>query len=63
MSNNPILPVIPGDDETARAAAVGEPPTTEVDGDRKLDPDANDDLIDSADADRVATGADESTSS
>jgi len=34
-------------------------PTTEVDGDEVLDPDANDDLIDSADADRLAAGEDD----
>lgn len=50
MSNNP--PIYPAgafdgnDDEAA---------TREVDGDEVLDTDANDDLIDSADADRLAT--------
>ncbi|GAA4190344.1 hypothetical protein GCM10022219_07570 [Microbacterium oryzae] len=34
-------------------------PTTETDGETVLDPDANDDLVDSADADRLAAGDDD----
>ena len=53
MSNNtPILPV-PGDDD------ADDPVTKEVDGEQTLDPDADDDLIDSADADRLAVHADD----
>jgi hypothetical protein len=33
--------------------------TTEVNGEHRLDPDANDDLIDSADADRLAAETDD----
>jgi len=53
MSNNtPILPV-PGDDD------ADDPVTKEVDGEQTLDPDADDDLVDSADADRLAVQADD----
>lgn len=49
MTNtSPILP-LPEDDEGA-----GDTPTVDDDGEQKLDPDAADDLIDSADADRLA---------
>lgn len=50
MTNNnfaPIPPLVPGDDNLDEA-------TIERDGEVALDPDANDDLVDSADADRLA---------
>lgn len=57
MSNAAPVPPLPplGDDERPADPTVTEDDvTTEVDGERKLDPDANDDLIDSAEADRIA---------
>ncbi len=57
MSNYPVLPPIgplDDDDETTQPLA-----TREVDDERILDPDADDDLIDSAEADRLATTADD----
>jgi hypothetical protein len=58
MTNlNPLPPAVPGDDE----AGADLDPTREVDGDDVLDEDANDDLIDSADADALATQPDEGT--
>ncbi|MFF1541820.1 hypothetical protein ACFVWL_17235 [Microbacterium sp. NPDC058269] len=55
MSNPVIPPVppIPHDDDPAGV------PTRDVDGDRVLDADVDDALVDSAEADRVAAGADE----
>jgi len=48
MSNlNSSIPPLPADDEN-------EPDTVEVDGEQVLDPDANEDDVDSAAADRVA---------
>lgn len=49
--SNPSIPAAPleGDDDYDAA-------TTEVDGETRLDPDADEDLIDSADADRLASG-------
>ncbi|MEU4015544.1 hypothetical protein AB0E56_09775 [Microbacterium sp. NPDC028030] len=53
--SNPIIPPVPpvpaGDDDDV--------PTREVDGERVLDQDVDDALIDSAEADRVAAGDDE----
>lgn len=53
--SNPIIPPIPpvphGDDEDV--------PTREVDGEQRLDEDIDDSLVDSAEADRVASGADQ----
>jgi len=51
MSNPavPFPPPLPRKDDGAQ-----EVPTTEVDGETTLDPDANDELIDSAEADRIA---------
>jgi len=54
MSNNPFS--VPGRDDGTLDPAD---PTKKIDGERVLDPDANDDLVDSAEADRVAAGADE----
>ena len=51
MTNNnfaPIPPLVPRDDDDL------EQPTIERDGEVVLDPDVDDDLIDSADADRLA---------
>ena len=53
--SNPIIPPVPPilhDDEA-------DIPTKDVDGERVLDPDADDALIDSAEADRIAAEADE----
>ncbi|AZS40286.1 MULTISPECIES: hypothetical protein [Microbacterium] len=53
--SNPIIPPLPPilhDDEA-------DVPTKDVDGERVLDPDADDALVDSAEADRIAAGADE----
>ncbi|MFJ4175904.1 hypothetical protein [Microbacterium sp. NPDC089696] len=54
MSNPPIPPIPPldGDDDDL------DPAIREVDGERELDPDANPDRIDSADADRLAAEGD-----
>lgn len=56
--SSPAPPFVPsaddGDDDDAVEVAV---PTVDDDGERVLDPDANDDLVDSARADRVAAGA------
>lgn len=49
----PPLPPVDGDDDAA-TDAQGDDVTVDVDGTSVLDPDANDDLIDSADADRIA---------
>jgi len=54
MTNNnfaPIPPLVPADDDLEQA-------TIERDDEVALDPDVNDDLVDSADADRLAAGAD-----
>lgn len=58
MSNmTPIVPLPEGPgDETAENTA-----TREEDGKRKLDPDAADDLIESADADRIAAETGDAT--
>jgi len=53
MTNNPPFPPLAGDDDES-AEITGDDATVEVDGERTLDPDANDDLIDSAEADRIA---------
>jgi hypothetical protein len=53
--SNPIIPPLPPilhDDEA-------DVPTKDVDGERVLDPDADDALVDSAEADRIAAGTDE----
>lgn len=53
--SNPIIPPLPPilhDDEA-------DVPTKDVDGERVLDPDADDALVDSAEADRIAAEADE----
>jgi hypothetical protein len=54
--SNPIIPPVPPVPHDADADDV---PTRDVDGERVLDPDVDDDLVDSAEADRVAAGADE----
>jgi hypothetical protein len=54
--SNPIIPPvppIPHDDDPAGA------PTRDVEGEDALDPDIDDALVDSAEADRIAAGADE----
>jgi len=50
----PILPLPEDDDETTTDGV----PTREVDGEQTIDPDADDSQINSADADRVASGDD-----
>ncbi|MFJ6531115.1 hypothetical protein [Microbacterium sp. NPDC091662] len=54
--SNPIIPPVPPIPHDDDPGAV---PTREVDGERVLDPDVDDALIDSAEADRVAAGAEE----
>lgn len=49
MSNPNIVPIPLPDDERK------DPATMDVDGETVLDPDANDALVDSAEADRVAS--------
>jgi len=53
ISNNvPIVPPVPGlSDDVADAAVV------EQDGEKRLDPDVNPELVDSAEADRLAAEA------
>lgn len=62
MSNQPIpapMP-LPGDHaHDGEHADAGLDATREVDGKEVLDPDANDDLVDSATADVIASGADD----
>lgn len=54
MTNLPLPPYIPiPDDEISE----GEP-VVDVDGRDEIDPDANEDLIDSAEADRLAAEGD-----
>lgn len=58
MTSNPTPPIVPG-----RADPFDRDPDEGVieDEDRRvLDPDIDDDLIDSAEADRIAAGGDES---
>lgn len=52
MSNTPFPPIIPGGDAESDGGADA---TREVDGGEVLDTDANDELIDSADADALAS--------
>ena len=54
--SNPIIPPVPPVPHDEDPAGV---PTREVDGEHVLDPDVDDALVDSAEADRVAAGADE----
>lgn len=62
MSNPPINPIPLPDDDRAVAEGLDQPGTDprliEQDGERVLDPDLDDEAIDSADADRIASGAD-----
>jgi len=60
--SNPLIPPVPLPDDDRTDAAEGadptlDPATVEHDGDRAVDPDADPDLIDSAEADRLASGA------
>ena len=59
--SNLIPPIIPlPDDETPDEEPFDDDlVTTEVDGETTLDPDIDDDLIDSATADRLAAGGSE----
>ncbi|MBS1674744.1 MAG: hypothetical protein JSS74_12375 [Actinobacteria bacterium] len=50
MSQNPSFPLVPSSDSEDDPDVE----TKEVDGEPVIDPDANDDLIDSAAADRLA---------
>ena len=56
MTNNPMVPLVPEDpdDESVPDAALRE----EADGRETLDPDAADELVDSAEADRIAAERD-----
>lgn len=56
MTNNPMVPLVPedpDDNETVPDAALRE-----EDGRETLDPDAADELVDSAEADRIAAEGD-----
>ncbi|GAB6856108.1 hypothetical protein [Microbacterium xylanilyticum] len=56
MTNNPQMPLVPEDPEQE----LSDPPLMEdADGDEELDPDRNDDHIDSAEADRIASETDD----
>lgn len=63
MSNYPVAAPLPPEpvppEHDSPAFDPDEIATRDVDGERVLDPDANDDLIDSAEADRIAAGADD----
>jgi len=54
--SNPIIPPVPPIPHDDDPAGV---PTQDVDGERVLDPDVDDALIDSAEADRVAAETDD----
>ncbi|MBN9157129.1 MULTISPECIES: hypothetical protein [unclassified Microbacterium] len=56
MTNNPAMPLIPEDPEDPENA--DSPLVEDPDGDEKLDPDLNEDLIESAEADRIAAERD-----
>lgn len=64
--SNPLIPPLPlPDDDRLTSNGVTEPEVddpaiTRPDGDRALDPDLDESLIDSAAADRLATGAESS---
>ena len=51
MTTNSLPPIVPGSGSDSDYA---DAPTKEVDGENVLDTDADPDLIDSADADRLA---------
>lgn len=55
--SNPTPNMLPEDPDLGDEDA--SMPTREVDGEVELDPDADPDAIDSIDADRLASGADE----
>ncbi|CAH0190270.1 MULTISPECIES: hypothetical protein [unclassified Microbacterium] len=61
MSNPPIPPLPFPDDDRVAAEGVPEPgvdpATVDDDGERTIDPDIDDDQVDSAEADRLAAGA------
>ncbi|MGW8483872.1 hypothetical protein ACWGJP_12115 [Microbacterium sp. NPDC055903] len=54
--SNPFPPPLPLPDDDRH---VQDPATREVDGEEVLDPDTDPSGVDSAEADRLATGADE----
>jgi len=54
VMSNPNIPPM----RVPRDGSPDDPVTTEVDGETRLDPDVNDDLIDSASADRLAADDD-----
>lgn len=59
----PVPPILPGRDGDPRATGeeldptISEPGIVEVDGEKRIDPDADPASVDSADADRLASGA------
>ena len=57
MTNSPTPPINPFADPDAVETET-DTPVQEVDGEEVLDPDADPDQVDSAEADRLATGAD-----
>jgi hypothetical protein len=61
--SNPLIPPLPLPDddrlpEEGASEPGGDPATVERDGERTVDPDADESQIDSAAADRLASGAD-----
>ena len=58
--SNPFPPALPlPDDDRDADIPADDIGTTEVDGERRLDPDIDDGMLDSAEADRLASGADD----
>ena len=55
MTSNPTPPIVPDPLDSDLDEGVVE----REDGERVVDPDVNDDLVDSADADRLAAGDEE----
>jgi hypothetical protein len=53
IMSNPSIPAVPPDNDDDYDVT-----TTEAGGETRLDPDVDDDLVDSAEADRLASGAD-----
>lgn len=60
ISNNmPVPPILPGREGASPLGDDLDPTVVEVDGEKKVDPDANPDHVGSAEADRLASGADD----
>ena len=61
ISNNmPVPPFLPGrDGDPGLDGDALDPTVAEVDGETRIDPDADPDRVDSAEADRIASGSDD----